>query len=316
VLTNVEMVQNIPGMQNTASVPVPWLNSLIGAADTAIKSYLGRDIELQAYVELYSGNNDRDIVIRQYPILVSQTTIAAASNGAVLPQATINVASTAGFHPGTAGNPNATPPTIGIQTGPSTSTFVTYTGTTPTSFTGCTGGTGTLTSTANQNMVYSPVVFFDQGAFSGQAPNSFGPNTQLILGTQYMVNVDSGGKVSNRGTLRRVGAFNLGFIGFYPENMYSGKLGASRQPFWPRSDGGIKVAYSAGYPNGKVPWDIQYAAGMLVVQMTRIQPLGANASSENLGNYTYSILDDSDNPEMGTIRRILARYREPAFGWP
>jgi len=62
------------------------------------------------------------------------TTIAAASNGATLPQATINVASTAGF-PASG--------TIFVTTATNTST-VTYTGTTGTTFTGCSGGTGTM----------------------------------------------------------------------------------------------------------------------------------------------------------------------------
>jgi hypothetical protein len=58
------------------------------------------------------------------------TTVASGSNGAVLPQSTINVASTAGF------------PTFGkllIQ-----NQVLDYTGITGTSFTGCTGGTATL----------------------------------------------------------------------------------------------------------------------------------------------------------------------------
>jgi hypothetical protein len=64
------------------------------------------------------------------------TTIAAGSNGASLPQATINVASTTGF---------PTSGTIYVQSSGGIQT-ITYTGTTATSFTGCTGGTGTLTT--------------------------------------------------------------------------------------------------------------------------------------------------------------------------
>jgi hypothetical protein len=64
------------------------------------------------------------------------TTIAAGSNGAILPQATINVASTAGFN---------TSGTIYVTTSTGVST-VNYTGTTGTSFTGCTGGTGTMST--------------------------------------------------------------------------------------------------------------------------------------------------------------------------
>jgi hypothetical protein len=66
------------------------------------------------------------------------TTIAVASNGAALPQATINVASTVGFP--TSGTILVVSST-GLQN-------ITYTNTTGTTFTGCTGGTGTL-STSN-----------------------------------------------------------------------------------------------------------------------------------------------------------------------
>lgn len=68
----------------------------------------------------------------------NNTTIAAGSNGASLPQATINVASTTGF-PASG--------SIFVLTGAGAQT-VTYTGTTGTTFTGCTGGTGTM-STGN-----------------------------------------------------------------------------------------------------------------------------------------------------------------------
>lgn len=100
----------------------------------------------------------------------NQTTIAALSNGASLPQATINVASTSGFPASgtffvgiattiTSGSNNIALPTatinvtstvgfptsgtILVQTSTGQST-VTYTGTTGTTFTGCTGGTGTM----------------------------------------------------------------------------------------------------------------------------------------------------------------------------
>ena len=64
------------------------------------------------------------------------TTIAAGSNGKTLPQATINVASTAGF-------PSSG--TIAVVTSAGT-VPVNYTGITATSFTGCTGGTGTMST--------------------------------------------------------------------------------------------------------------------------------------------------------------------------
>jgi hypothetical protein len=69
---------------------------------------------------------------------IVNTTIAAGSNGQTLPQATINVISTTGF-------PNSG--TINVTTAANTPQVVTYTGKTPTSFTGCSGGTGAMTTT-------------------------------------------------------------------------------------------------------------------------------------------------------------------------
>lgn len=66
----------------------------------------------------------------------NNTTITAGSNGASLPQGTINVVSTTGF---------PTSGTIYVTT--STGTFpVAYTGTTATTFTGCTGGSGVMST--------------------------------------------------------------------------------------------------------------------------------------------------------------------------
>lgn len=81
--------------------------------------------------DLYIGANEEALIPPS-----NNTTIAIASNGQVLPQAIINVVSTTGF-PATGTFTITT--SIGDQT-------VAYTGTTPTSFTGCTGGLGTLST--------------------------------------------------------------------------------------------------------------------------------------------------------------------------
>jgi len=67
------------------------------------------------------------------------TTIAVGSNGASLPQATINVVSTTSF---------PTSGTIYVYTSQGTQ-IVTYTGVTGTSFTGCSGGSGTMSTGGN-----------------------------------------------------------------------------------------------------------------------------------------------------------------------
>jgi hypothetical protein len=65
---------------------------------------------------------------------LANTTIASGSNGASLPQGTINVASTSGFL-------SAGTLIVATAAGPQT---VNYTGKTSNSFTGCTGGTGAM----------------------------------------------------------------------------------------------------------------------------------------------------------------------------
>lgn len=319
MLCTVDDVLSIPGMSNTAAIPTTWLNRLIGAADAHIKGWCKQNLEMEYYTEYYSGNTVRDIILRQTPVWVGQTTFAASMDGRTLPQATITVASTAGFHPGLGGgtsdnlrNPS---PGFSIRTGLNTYAYVNYTGTTATTFTGCSGGTGTLDS--DYDDVFSPVVWWDPSGQYGQGASAFAQTSQLVLGENYAVQMDEGAtqRLAKRGLIRRIGGTGHGFIGFYPENHHSGKLGAHRLPMWPRGDGNIKVSYTAGYPTyHRSLRELNYACAMLVAQMIRIQPSGINLSSESMGNYSYSAAAAFDSPEMGEIRRVLAPYREPSWG--
>lgn len=90
-------------------------------------------------------------------------TIAAGSNGAILPQGTINVGSTTGF------------PTAGILLVFTSSGYqiVRYTGTTGTTFTGCTGGTGTMSTGGTVTLASAGSIFTGGIAFSDRT--SFQP---------------------------------------------------------------------------------------------------------------------------------------------
>lgn len=326
MLATIDELMVMPGMNLTPARPLAWLNMLLTDADACVKDYCKRDFELTAYVQYYDGQNQTDLIIRQRPVWMAQTNLVAPSIGQALPQSTINVVSTAGFHPGTFGNPNATPPTIGVTTGVSTVSAVTYTGTTATSFTGCSGGVGTLQnnpSATTQCSVYSPVIWYDPTAARGQGPTAFGTGTQMVLGQQYMVVIDSEGsgglaplpsgvRASRRGLIRRWAGGGYPIMGWwFPQNYMGDKLAGVRRPIWNIGDGCTKVAYTAGFLTPPPP--LKYAVLMLVAQMVRIQPSGDNLSSQSLGAYSYSILNSDQYPEMGTIRRTLARYREPAF---
>lgn len=319
MLCTIEDVLSIPGMANVAARPTAWLNSLIGAADAHLRSWCKQNLELAYYTDYYSGHDRPNLVCRELPVLVGQTTFDASMDGQALPQATITVSSTAGFHPGLGGGTSDAirnpPPGFSIRTGINSYAYVTYTGTTSTTFTGCSGGTGTLDS--DYDDVFSPVAWHDSTGFYGQSADAFPQDTQLVLGNNYVVEYGHGAtrKLSKRGLIKRIGGSGAGFIGFYPETYYSGKLAARRLPCWPRGDGNIKLAYAAGYPAySRELREISYACAMLVAQMIRIQPSGVDLSNESMGNYSYSAKSAFDSPEMGEVRRVLAPYREISVG--
>lgn len=85
-------------------------------------------------VTLNPGVGGAKIATEAIPDTVATTTIAAASDAQSLPQATVNVASTTNF-------PVSGLALVATSTGLQS---VTYTGVTPTSLTGCTGGTGVM----------------------------------------------------------------------------------------------------------------------------------------------------------------------------
>lgn len=92
-----------------------------------------------------AGSNGASLpqsIINVAATTTASTTIALASNAVSLPTATINVASTTGFP---SGGYIMVQTTEGIQ-------LVTYTGTTATTFTGCSGGIGSMTTGGTVNI--------------------------------------------------------------------------------------------------------------------------------------------------------------------
>ncbi len=319
-LTTLANIRLIPGLNSTIILSDAWANALIDAADYALKEYAKQNIELAAYTEFYNGDDMPDVVLNQFPAWAGSTQVAAGSNGVSLPTGTINVVSTLNpdgshaFDPG--GRSTGQSPVISVQTGVTTWTTVSYTGKTATSFTGCTGGTGTMSSTAGLNAVSQPVVFVDPSARWGQAPvlsggGPFGAQTIQVLGVTCALEIDKNNK-SYCGLLKRVGGYGGGWIGQWP-GMWGerGKLASSRLPTWPRGYGNIKVQYSAGF--SPVPADIVQCANALVAGMVRDGKAGGTIQSESLGAYSYSLLMGSQDPEIGSVRSMLSRRRDMSW---
>ncbi len=103
------------------------------------------------------------------------TTIASGSNGAALPQATINVASTTGF---------SSTGTFYVTIGTNKPTAITYTGTTATTFTGCSGGTGTLATSqvVQQTQDEGTGIIFNR-AVALVTPAVVSPEASLTIGS-------------------------------------------------------------------------------------------------------------------------------------
>lgn len=317
MLTTLAAIRLIP----TLPAPNPvWLNSLLSSADAAIKSWCKRDLEQTTYPGTavsgrgdsgyYSGINDQDIPLRQYPVWNPGTTVAVGSNGVVLPTGTINVASTAGF-------PSSGPLCINFTSGTPQSTALSYTGITSTSFTGCTGGTGTLATGLGATGF---LCYYDPQGYFGQRPTSFQPGSLLTPGYGYMLvanRFQNGAPIASGGLLRRVGGqgYVFGFGFGWGSSDYGNKLSALRKPYWPQGDGVVKVAYTAGY--NPIPPDLAYACQMMVEYMVKMLPYGGLLQTETLGAYSYGLLKQAAAgtlPELGSLINTLRPYRDSSVG--
>jgi len=95
LITNARAKQSIP---SATSADDPTIDALISACSQAIERYCHRDFVQTAYDELYNGNGDRRLVLRQYPILSLQsvryrpvTVLKIQNNLANTPQARVSV---------------------------------------------------------------------------------------------------------------------------------------------------------------------------------------------------------------------------------
>lgn len=110
------------------------------------------------------GQNLPQTIINVASTTTASTTIASASNNVSLPTGTINVASTTGFPAGG---------TIFVNTTEGTQ-YVTYTNITATSFTGCSGGIGSMITGASVFQTFAP---------SGSINVTTGAGVQLVTYT-------------------------------------------------------------------------------------------------------------------------------------
>jgi hypothetical protein len=190
----------------------------------------------------------------------SVTTIASGSSGVVLPASTINVIDTSGF--------NATGSFVIKQTGE----VITYTGKTSTTFTGCTGGSSTLTTgtiVTSVNLIINSVAktasFVAPAAgscliFQSKINNGRDINNQITSAytTTFEVNVPAASGA-------RVMAYN-------EKNEGSAAFGwIKKQNFLIRNFTGSLSSAGAGMTYGSGAYDVVSADSSIVVNADNIQ---------------------------------------------
>lgn len=171
-------------------------------------------------------------------------------------------------------------------------------------------GLGTTYLTLRNRPVHSVTsVHLDWDGYSGQGPTpNFDSGTLLVSGVDYYLDRRGEGKPSYTGLLVRV-------RGLWPT--YFSRGGTQTVGQYPvHADGLIRVVYVAGYDSETMPADLKLATAEVARRMSTFTENLGILGSERLGDRSFElqrlpmIVND---PEMGSVRQLLAKYREVAW---
>jgi len=168
----------------------------------------------------------------------------------------------------------------------------------------------------------------DPSGYWGQAPSSFGVTTIQTVGVDYALVREQAASRGDAGLLRRLSGLGSSWPGWSGGLTTGGRgtLTPVRRPgsTWTPGEGNIKVTYTAGWTSDAMPADLKQCCVELVAFLAMITGTGGQAvQSESLGRYSYSLgavtmASVAGNAlaaagELGTMRQILARYRDLAI---
>lgn len=288
-LTTTVTVKALLGISAASVAEDAWLDALRDHAEVIVKEYTARDFERQNYTEYYDGTGTRYLTLRQRPV-TPVTRAATRTSGSTL---VTGLTDTADLLVGMAVAGTGIPA-----------------GTTVAALTSATSVTlsAAVTASGTSTLVFGLAAWSDWTGYHGHNPTgAFAATTALTFGTDFGLDFDKGGTTSRSGLLIR-------FDTSWSELDYRGRPGVLLQEPG-ASFGSVKVAYTAGYQT--IPKDIQAAVAYLVAFLKRTMPLGADVHSERIGGYSYELvpfmLRRSEQPELGTARQLLSRYKEPVF---
>lgn len=171
-------------------------------------------------------------------------------------------------------------------------------------------GQGTAYLTLRNRPVHSVTsVHLDWDGYSGQGPApNFDAGTLLVAGVDYYLDRRGEGKPSHTGLLVRV-------RGLWPT--YFSRGGPQTVGQYPvHADGLIRVVYVAGYQPVDMPADLKLATAEVAKRMSTFTENLGILGSERLGDRSFELLRPPmivSDPEMGSVRQLLAKYREVAW---
>lgn len=156
-------------------------------------------------------------------------------------------------------------------------------------------------------------VYVDPTGYYGDGANAFAAETLQTIGVDYVL-VRDDGSTGASGLLRRTTQGWVGQPGGYgPWNgWYAGPLATDGSWVgWPRGEGNVKVQYTSGYAT--IPAAVVQAVNALAAWILRTPgATGHPLQGETLGRYSYQIANRALGmaPELGSVRQLLANYRE------
>lgn len=162
-------------------------------------------------------------------------------------------------------------------------------------------GTGSQVLVLNQSPVqFITSVHEDRDGYYGDGTDAFPSSSTLVEGTDFVLRKDDNTvtEKSKSGILYRIKK-----NWYRPQVRYGNQL-ASSPGF---GMGNIKVVYVAGW--AVVPSDIQFAASKLVVSMLESRSKAGRLQSENIEDYSYTLVNGEDEAQaLDSVRSSLARY--------
>jgi hypothetical protein len=299
---------NCPGSQSTDDRTI---DALVGACSDAIQKYCRRDFALRSYDELYSGNGDRRLLLRQYPLLSVEsvryrpvTVIKVINNNQTLnQQARVQVLNT---------GLKLTRVASGVR---SEDTSVTW------------SSNVTLNAIATAiNALgngWSAQIVGDAGAAGGQGDYGLWPSSDLWVAPSYGAGTQSQGAMTARGAFAELKMHTFELQGYQwdargwllraipytdPELLHPEDL------IWPVGINNFRVQYTAGY--GIVPESIQEACAEFVSELWFRTQRDPSLTSQSVQGSIHQVWAGGSNlPQiLPNVARLLAPYRRHTVG--